>query len=117
MYGRNSQGLIMRNPVFALAAFFAAIVASATLFASDPPPPEFLPFYSTNYVTTTNGSSITTNQTNISASFVRQGTNGQKTLAWTPYPAAQQYNLLSATNPASAFTLAPRGSVAQNSWK
>jgi uncharacterized protein (DUF1800 family) len=64
-------------------------VAQLPLLASDPPPPGILSLTSSN---------------------------AQKTVKWTPYPAAQQYGILGASNVANGFTPDPSGAISGYTW-
>jgi uncharacterized protein (DUF1800 family) len=79
----------MRIFVFALTAFYAVILSPAALLASDPAPPQIM---------------------------TMTGSNAQKTVTWTPYPAAQQYNLLTSGNAGGPYTNAA-GVISGNSWR
>ncbi|HUR45146.1 MAG TPA: DUF1800 family protein [Candidatus Saccharimonadales bacterium] len=79
----------MRNFILAVAAFIGAAFFHSAASASDPPQPQILNLISSN---------------------------AQKTAVWTPYPAAQQYNLLSAGAVDGVFSNAP-GVVSGNSWR
>src|SRR3954468_401079 len=79
----------MRKIFVAMAGLFAAVSFHSAVFASDPPPPQI---------------------TNLISS------NAQKTAVWTPYPAAQQYNLQAAGAVNGAFSNAP-GAITGNSWR
>src|SRR5258706_351010 len=43
--------------------------------------------------------------------------NAQKTVVWTPYPAADQYSILSKTNVAGVFTNDGSGAVSGFAWQ
>ena len=79
----------MRKIFVAMAGLFAAVSFHSAVFASDPPPPQI---------------------TNLIIS------NAQKTAVWTPYPAAQQYNLQTAGAVNGIFSNAP-GAITGNSWR
>src|SRR5260370_41839840 len=64
-------------------------LAQLPLLASDPPPPGILSLTSSN---------------------------AQKTIKWTPYPAAQQYGILGASNVANGFTPDPSGAISGYTW-
>ncbi len=70
-------------------AAVAVVTALTQVLASDPPPPQIL---------------------GVTAS------NAQQRVTWTPYPAAQQYNLLSIGNLGSAFTNGLSGSISGYTW-
>src|SRR5207237_9282230 len=51
------------------------------------------------------------------AQIIRVGSsNAQQTILWTPYPAAQQYNILSTPNVAGAFTNDGSGKISGYTW-
>src|SRR5438445_11189955 len=64
-------------------------LARLPLLAADPPPPSILSLTSSN---------------------------AQRTLKWAPYPAAQQYGILGASNVANGFTPDPSGAVSCYTW-
>src|SRR6266480_2867480 len=79
----------MQIRLLVVSALAGACVCSS-LFASDPLPPQILAV----------GSS-----------------NAQKTVTWTPYPAANQYNILSTPNVAGVFTNDGSGAVSGFAWQ
>ena len=79
----------MRTFVSALTVFCTIVFSPAALFAFDPVPPQI---------------------TSLSRS------NAQQTVTWAPYPAAQQYNLLTSGNVVGPYTNAP-GVISGNSWR
>src|SRR5882762_3630817 len=63
----------------------------SSVFASDPPPPQII--------------------------GVVGSSNAQKTVLWTPYPAADQYSILSKTDVAGVFTNDGSGGVSGFGWQ